>query len=259
MTPAATPEALIDGADDMPTEAEIEAMREEAENFRLPAPPPIPVRDPYYLTECEHCGWIGSSEHCGNGGYPDYDDVICPVCCSSMLGDGPSEADTAKHGEAVYQRIIAAEAALATATAEAASLRAENDRLRVACVAAQKSIARFPGSVHDRAMAKIDKALGVVPSNFADPYEAEAVRLRAEVEAKDRALKEERARRKAAVSSVREKAAALCDEAAAYFDRTTGHYDRQQAAGGYRATAAKIRLLTPDRTALARAATAGEG
>ncbi|MBA9067485.1 ribosomal protein L12E/L44/L45/RPP1/RPP2 [Methylobacterium sp. RAS18] len=88
---------------------------------------------------------------------------------------------------------------------------------------------------------------------------AEAARLRAEVEAKDRALKEERARRKAAVQSVREKAAALCDEAAAYFDRTTGHYDRTQAAGSYRATAGKIRLLTPDRTALARAATAGEG
>jgi hypothetical protein len=79
--------------------------------------------------------------------------------------------------------------ALATATAEAASLRAENDRLRAACVAAQKSIARFPGSVHDRAMAKIDKALGVVPPDFADPDEAEVARLRAEVEAKDRALK----------------------------------------------------------------------
>lgn len=88
---------------------------------------------------------------------------------------------------------------------------------------------------------------------------AELARLRAEGEAKDRALKDERAQRKAAVQSVREKAAALCDEAAAYFDRTTGHYDRSQAAGGYRATASKIRLLTPDRTALARAATAREG
>ncbi|KAB7784058.1 hypothetical protein [Methylorubrum populi] len=88
---------------------------------------------------------------------------------------------------------------------------------------------------------------------------SELARLRAEGEAKDRALKEERARRKAAVQSVREKAAALCDEAAAYFDRTTGHYDRSQAAGGYRATASKIRLLTPDRSALARAATAREG
>lgn len=90
--------------------------------------------------------------------------------------------------------------------------------------------------------------------------EARAAQLQAEVEAKDRALKDERARRKAATQSLREKAAALCDEAAAYFDRTTSHYDRTQAAGGYRATASKIRLLTPDRTALAaRAATAREG
>jgi chromosome segregation ATPase len=90
--------------------------------------------------------------------------------------------------------------------------------------------------------------------------EARAAQLQAEVEAKDRVLKDERARRKAAIQSVREKAAALCDEAAAYFDRTAGHYDRTQAAGGYRATASKIRLLTPDCTALAaRAATAREG
>ncbi|CAO4177238.1 hypothetical protein [Methylorubrum extorquens] len=125
MTTAATPEALVDGAHDMPTEAEIEAMREEAENFRLPAPPPTPVRGRFYLTECEHCGWVGSSEHCGGNCGPDDDDIVCPVCCSSICGDAPEEADEAKFGEAVYQRIVTAETALATATAEAASLRAE--------------------------------------------------------------------------------------------------------------------------------------
>jgi len=79
----------------------------EAKDFRQPAPPPIPVRARYYITECEHCGWVGSSEQCG--GYDD--DIVCPVCCLSICGDAPSEADTAKHGEAIMQRIIAAEAA----------------------------------------------------------------------------------------------------------------------------------------------------
>ena len=127
MTSPVTTEALVDGDHDMPTEAEIQAMREEAENFRLPAPPPTPVRGRFYLTECEHCGWVGSSEQCGDGGGPDYDDVICPVCCASMLGDGPNEAGAAKHGEAVYQRIVQAEASLATATSELAWLRAEGE------------------------------------------------------------------------------------------------------------------------------------
>lgn len=68
--------------------------------------------------------------------------------------------------------------------------KAEIARLRIACVAIQKSIARFPGSVHDRAMAKIDKALGVVPPDFVDPDEIELARLRAEGEA----LREDAAR-----------------------------------------------------------------
>lgn len=59
---------------------------------------------------------------------------------------------------------------------------AENGRLKSACIAVQRSVARFPGSVHDRAMAKIDKALGVVPSNFVDPDEARATAAEAEIE-----------------------------------------------------------------------------
>ena len=76
-----------------------------------PAPPPIPVRGPYFLIECEHCGWVGSSEQggtfCGDWGDSD---VYCPVCDETMRCDGPNEADTAKHGQAVFDRITAAEA-----------------------------------------------------------------------------------------------------------------------------------------------------
>lgn len=71
-----------------------------------------------------------------------------------------------------------------------AAANARADRLMAACIAVQRSIARFPGSVHDRAMAKIDKALGVVPSDFIDPDEARADRLAAEVEALRAALDE---------------------------------------------------------------------
>lgn len=104
-----------DGDSDIPACAGcIQANREEgarlmaeADAFRNPTPPPIPVRKRYYITECEHCGWVGSSEQCGGGD----DDIVCPVCCSSICGDEPDEADIAKHGEAVMQRILAAEAA----------------------------------------------------------------------------------------------------------------------------------------------------
>ncbi|CAO4183093.1 hypothetical protein [Methylorubrum extorquens] len=152
MTPAPlTAEALVEGADDFPTEAEIESMRQEAENFRMPTPPPIPVRERYYLTECEHCGWIGSSEQCGGDAFPGDDDIICAVCCSSIRGDSPSEADTAKHGEAVYQCIVQAEAALATA--EAARLRGVVEALREALKPFADAAAGIPASVSDTAPA----------------------------------------------------------------------------------------------------------
>ena len=88
------------------------------------APPAIPVRARFYLTECEHCGWIGSSEQCStDAGGQDDSDVYCPVCSQAMLCDGPNETDTAEHGQAVFDRIAKLEAELAT-------LRAENARLQ---------------------------------------------------------------------------------------------------------------------------------
>jgi hypothetical protein len=50
----------------------------------------IVVREPYYATQCEHCGWVGSSEDCGSGDYWDQDDIICPSCCRSIRGDDPA-------------------------------------------------------------------------------------------------------------------------------------------------------------------------
>lgn len=147
-----------DGDPDIPACAEcIQANREEgarlmaeADAFRNPTPPPIPVRARYYMTECEHCGWVGSSEQCGGGD----DDIVCPVCCASICGDEPSEADIAKHGEAVMQRILAAEAA--------------RDRLLIA--------------FHDA----IRRPLGVTPDSGAEFYDP---RMANEAEAR-RAAKE---------------------------------------------------------------------
>jgi len=98
-----------------------EALREDEAEFRQPAPPPIPVRKRYYITECEHCAWVGSSEQCGS-----YDDSMsCPVCCSEMCGDEPDEAEIAKHGEAVMQRIIATEAKVDQLASELREAREE--------------------------------------------------------------------------------------------------------------------------------------
>ena len=110
-------------------------LAEEAANFRNPTPPPIPVRGGYYLTECGHCGWIGSSEQC----LPSEEDVVCPACCSGGCEDEPSEKDIEAHGEAVMQRILAAEAA--------------RDRLLIA--------------FHDA----IRRPLGVTPDSGADFYD----------------------------------------------------------------------------------------
>lgn len=132
MTGPVTTEAHVEGSAEPMTEAEIAAIMAEDPNCPpCPAPPPIPVRERYYLTECEHCGWVGSSEQCGGDAYPGDDDIVCPVCCSSIRGDSPNEADTAKHGEAVYQRIVQAEAALQQVTAERDEARA---KLRSACL-----------------------------------------------------------------------------------------------------------------------------
>ncbi|TXN33941.1 hypothetical protein [Methylobacterium sp. WL19] len=118
MTPTPTPPCLgereaVARTGAMTAEEIAEATA--ADPFCQPAPPSIPVRGRYYLTECEHCGWVGSSEQCR----PDDEDVICPACLLSICGDGPDEADTAKHGEAVYQRIVTAEAERDAAIARA--------------------------------------------------------------------------------------------------------------------------------------------
>lgn len=50
----------------------------------------IVVRENFYPTQCEACGWFGSSEDCGCGDYYFQDDIICPQCGKSMRGDPPS-------------------------------------------------------------------------------------------------------------------------------------------------------------------------
>lgn len=50
----------------------------------------IIVKHPYYPTQCETCGWFGSSQSCGRGDYFAQDDVICPECHTSMCGNEPS-------------------------------------------------------------------------------------------------------------------------------------------------------------------------
>lgn len=52
------------------------------------APEPIAVREPYFATMCEHCGWRGSSEQCKSYGGPWGDsDVYCPACHWSFCCD----------------------------------------------------------------------------------------------------------------------------------------------------------------------------
>ncbi|TXN72384.1 hypothetical protein [Methylobacterium sp. WL6] len=97
-----------------PTDAEMQAeiaAEEAARKASLPrAVAPIPVRARYFLMECEHCGWVGSSELCGTDSGGDDSDIYCPACDAITLGDEPSEADAAKFGQALLDRITAAEA-----------------------------------------------------------------------------------------------------------------------------------------------------
>jgi len=51
----------------------------------------IVVRQPYYKMQCEHCGWLGSSEDCHEIRYDDDADVICPACNNSTCGRAPKE------------------------------------------------------------------------------------------------------------------------------------------------------------------------
>ncbi len=47
----------------------------------------------FYMTQCEHCGWVGSSELCGMDSWGDDSDVYCPSCHNSICGDELPELD----------------------------------------------------------------------------------------------------------------------------------------------------------------------
>jgi protein gp37 len=41
----------------------------------------------FYMTRCEYCGWVGSSELCGADSFGDDSDVFCPSCRRSIVGE----------------------------------------------------------------------------------------------------------------------------------------------------------------------------
>ncbi|TDX64033.1 protein gp37 [Methylosinus sp. sav-2] len=41
----------------------------------------------FYMTKCEHCGWVGSGELCGTDSWGDDSDIFCPSCHQSIRGD----------------------------------------------------------------------------------------------------------------------------------------------------------------------------
>lgn len=47
----------------------------------------------YYMTKCEHCGWIGSSELCGSDSFGDDSDIYCAVCHNTIAGDDAPALD----------------------------------------------------------------------------------------------------------------------------------------------------------------------
>lgn len=53
----------------------------------------------YYMTYCEHCGWIGSSHLCGTEG----DDVFCPSCSQSVGADANGIDWVVAGGESGHQ------------------------------------------------------------------------------------------------------------------------------------------------------------
>ncbi|AOG03148.1 hypothetical protein [Bosea sp. RAC05] len=59
-------------------------------------------------------------------------------------------------------------------------LKADNARMMAACKAAYESIARFPGSVHDRAMGKLDRVVHPSRPRVYPDCEVEADRRRQE-------------------------------------------------------------------------------
>lgn len=47
------------------------------------------VRPPFYATQCEHCGWLGSSEDLREHRYIDDADMSCPKCEEYVAGNDP--------------------------------------------------------------------------------------------------------------------------------------------------------------------------
>ncbi len=69
------------------------------------------------------------------------------------------------------------------------TLRTERDEARNACRAAWDSISRFPGSVHDRAMAKLERVVQGANFVYADPDLTRALAAEAQLARRGEALK----------------------------------------------------------------------
>jgi hypothetical protein len=154
-------------------------FNEEAAAHRNLAPPPIPVRGRFYMICCEHCDWVGSSEQCGTDAGQDDSDVSCPVCCQAMLCEEPGEADTAKHGQAVFDRIESQASEIARLTERLrTSNRERNEAIETAAIA---------HAAHAAAEAEAEDLLAGIQTVVAarDAAEAETARLRAALEDAD--------------------------------------------------------------------------
>jgi hypothetical protein len=202
-----------------------------------PPPPALPVRKRFYLTKCPHCQWVGSSEQCGSEPGDD-SDVWCPVCHSPGCEAAPSLTESEEHGEGVYQRLTSADAERDAALAALQRVTAENENLRkhlesCALAAGHSPIASYP----------ISTSIHRLRKQF-DTATAGAASLRAEVAAKDKALKLCLAELDWQVS-----AAEHCGDP----DRECPMQDIGKPRGEH------MQAREAARTALARAATAGEG
>lgn len=57
----------------------------------------LEASEPFYLASCDHCGWVGSSEHCGTDTFGDDSDVCCPRCHTSGADCGKVAAALGSH------------------------------------------------------------------------------------------------------------------------------------------------------------------
>jgi hypothetical protein len=81
---ATQPQASPAGGGAMSAE---EHRLEDAKQFAAYVGPVISfdVTEPYYLASCDHCGWVGSTEHCSSD---EDNDVFCPRCHHSGVDCG---------------------------------------------------------------------------------------------------------------------------------------------------------------------------